>query len=360
VGSKRPRSACASGKHGSIPGLAWCVVAVASTGACAAPAKLIYTTDELEHALAERVPELAPERAIPFLVDPAYVDRARQVVAAYATPEDQVRGLASAMFDPSLFGLRYSSVFSATANQTLANGEGNCMSFAAVFIGLARSLGFRAYFIDAATVSGDEPDREDNLVVKVGHITAAVDLGRMRWYLDFRHDMGKVVGYHELDDLEAIATFYNNRGYEHLEAGGDRRDPGSWDEALRDFATATRVEPSFAKAWNNLGVAYARLNRRPEAEAAYRKAWALDRTIAAPYINLGALFAGEDRLAEAIDVLEAAVKREPDSPEAFLNLGRALLGAGRIEAGRKALERATELRDASAPVLLKKLDFYRE
>ena len=51
---------------------------------------------------------------------------------------------------------------------------------------------------------------------------------------------------------------------------------GLWRDAAMRFEAATVTDPSYAAAWNNLGIAYEQLGRFDDARRAYEKAMELD------------------------------------------------------------------------------------
>jgi len=51
---------------------------------------------------------------------------------------------------------------------------------------------------------------------------------------------------------------------------------GLWKDAAMRFEAATVADPSYAAAWNNLGIAYEQLGRFDDARRAYEKAMELD------------------------------------------------------------------------------------
>jgi tetratricopeptide (TPR) repeat protein len=93
--------------------------------------------------------------------------------------------------------------------------------------------------------------------------------------------------------------------------------------------TLLERNPACWMACNNLGIAYYRIGRLPEAIAAYHGAVQLDPAFAEVRSNLGAALAQSGRLAEAIVEFEQAAKLNPDSAKARQNLSRALRLAGR-------------------------------
>jgi tetratricopeptide (TPR) repeat protein len=298
-------------------------VVLGAAAGCSAPVRLAYTADELRAELARRAPALTPaDVVIPYEVDPEQVALARKVVRDVRDDKERVRALVAAMFDRELFGLRYVDAVTASARDTLARKGGNCLGLASVFIGLARAIGLSAFYMDASTRVHETHGGGDDLTVNTGHVTAVVRVGREDLGLDFAH-MGKVQWYRIIDDVEALAHFYNNRGFDLVERALAEGHPVAWDEASRDFRRAVLVLPGFARAWNNLGIAAARRDLVPEAIRDYRTAIEHDPRLAAPRYNLGALYLAEGDAKEAVALLEEAARIEPDGVHIQARLARA-------------------------------------
>lgn len=126
-------------------------------------------------------------------------------------------------------------------------------------------------------------------------------------------------------------------------------DLGRPDMALDQFRRATELDPLYAEAHLNTGVALAEGRQWPEAVEAYRKAIALP-TLGArynAYQNLGlALFhAGHPR--EAEEALRFAVALEPRRAAAYYNLGIVLDSQGRRDEASRAFTVARDLEPES-------------
>jgi len=335
------------------PGLA--AVLLAATG-CAGTTRLAYTPDELRAELARR--SVPPgEAVVPFELDPARVEWARQLVSRARDDSTRVQILTEALFDAEALGLRYENGLTATARETIERRSGNCLGLASVFIGLARAVGLQAWYMDASIrVSETRQAAQADVAVNSGHVTAVVKVGERNVGLDFGR-LGPVRWYRVLDDVEALAHFYNNRGFERIErAGADSAE--AWRAAEPDFRLAVRVMPELGRAWNNLGMAVARQGRPEEAADAYRTAIARDPTLAAPWNNLGSLHLGMGRLAEAEDHLEAAARLDPTGSHIQYNLAVVRLQRGDAAGAGRALRRAIALRAdyPEARALLARID----
>jgi len=62
-----------------------------------------------------------------------------------------------------------------------------------------------------------------------------------------------------------------------------------WEAVASEFERATRVDPRSARAWNNLGIAWARLGRTGEARHAYLRVRRLDGELSSPERKLRVL-----------------------------------------------------------------------
>ena len=91
----------------------------------------------------------------------------------------------------------------------------------------------------------------------------------------------------------------------------------SFEEAIRCFSEAIRLEPSFTEAYNNLGNSLAATRRFDEAARAYRKAIELDPSNATAHYNLGNLHREMKDYDKARDAFHKA--RELDPSDSSLN-----------------------------------------
>jgi tetratricopeptide (TPR) repeat protein len=86
------------------------------------------------------------------------------------------------------------------------------------------------------------------------------------------------------------------------------------------FAVSVKDYPQFTGSHTNLGIAYAKLNRKPEALAAFAKAVALDASNAVAHNWLGVVARETNDLGRAEQAYQQALAAEPDQAEAQLNL----------------------------------------
>ncbi|CAG0942727.1 partial TPR repeat-containing protein YrrB, partial [Anaerolineae bacterium] len=99
----------------------------------------------------------------------------------------------------------------------------------------------------------------------------------------------------------------------------------NFDEAIRCYTEALRLEPDLDAAHNNLGIILSDLKRNDEAEAAYRKAIELNPSYATAYNNLGLLFHENlKRYDDAKSAFYKAIELDPLYATTYYNLGNLL------------------------------------
>ncbi len=332
----------------AIVGLALSAGAIACVSR---PSVRMWTPDALRAEVGRRAPEATGFEA-PFEVPQAAVEQAQRKIRFARTDLERVRALMNVVTEPDGFALRWAPAASGTARETLERGEGNCLALSSVFIGLARSLGLNARYAEIPGL-GFQRSRHGKLLITADHIGVSVRTDTGEYIGDFRGAIGNVGRVRRIDDLEAVAHHFNNRGYELLQ---DARAPVPapvWEAAREQFALATQVLPRFARAWNNLGVAHARLGDVDAAAVAYRHAMSADPELAAAWRNLGNLELRADRPAEAVARLDRAAEEDSRNPGVHYDRARALAALGRDADAIAALQQSLRLkRDLEAPKLL--------
>jgi tetratricopeptide (TPR) repeat protein len=283
--------------------------------ACASRRGYEYSPEALRREAQRRVAELDPgELVVPYEVGEPALAKARELLPHASGDDVFVQALVALLADPQGFGLRYEWAATAGAKETLARGRGNCFSLSSTLIGLARGLGLRAYYLEV--VMADPRWRtEGGVAVQSDHVAAAIDTRSGRLYVDYSGELARARSVRVIDDLEALAFYYNNRGYELLRDADLRGEAAPWEHALQDFEVATRIDPEQARAWNNLGVARARLGDDAAARQAYERALSLGRELQSAHLNLAALHLRGGDLSSAFEHAEAARRLDPRNPQ---------------------------------------------
>ncbi len=319
-------------------------LALLGIGCSAAQKQVAYSPHQLRAEVSPRVPvERAGEVLVPFEPTAAMVARAKKYTEGAATAYQRADMLVAAITAGHQFDVQWVPVVTTVARDTLSNGHGNCLSMTSLFVGLARGIGLDAYYVDASD-RVNEIGREDELIVDNGHIAATVHTDRGWSLVDFTGELSEYRTFRVIDDVEALAHYYNNRGYERISLASLEGREVPWDEALSDFQLATYVLADFSRAQNNLGVAHARLGDDVAAEVAYRLAVSSDEEFAAPRHNLGNLSLRRGDPDRAVYWYTLAIKLQKNNPYAHYHLGLALNQAGDAEGSIKAFQRAIALK----------------
>ena len=105
-------------------------------------------------------------------------------------------------------------------------------------------------------------------------------------------------------------------------------DPAQWKEAIDAYRRVVAIDPTYAAAWNNLGLLLHRMGRYDEAREAYDTAVAQDPECAEAAYNLGSLAEDQGDVEAAIAHYRRALEVSADYADAHFNLAAALARSG--------------------------------
>jgi len=298
---------------------------------------------------AERIEEemrqrgVDPEEAtIPFALTPEMRKWLFDRVGRGGGAVERLGSLLRSLLGKEGVRLVYESGYTGTAQEVFESGRANCLSFAHLFVGMARELGMDVYFLRVRELESFA--KEGDLIVASGHITAGFGPPTDRRILEFTEQpVGPYRALEEISDLAAVALFHSNRGAELLRQG-------DLAEARRRLEIATRLDPDTPDGWVNLGVARRRLGDIAGAEMAYRRALEADPTALAAYQNLGALLQRLGRSREAQDLLALVDRNRNRNPFSYLALGDLSLREGRLAEAERFYRRALWLDSSQAEI----------
>jgi tetratricopeptide (TPR) repeat protein len=317
-----------------------------------------------------------PGVVVPFQLSEEVRAKFREMRGRPRNEEDKVKEVVGFIFDD--LGLKYSLTPTRDASETFRTRRGNCLSFVNLFVGLVRDLGLNPFYVEVADYQ--TWNHRAGMVISQGHIVGGMYLtGELRTY-DFLPYRPKAYRqFKPIDDLTAVAHFYNNLGAESLLAGDER-------EAVHLLSVANQIAPRFSKSLNNLGVCraragdyegalalyrkglevepantmlltnmsrvYQRLGRGGEAEKLLAQVEALDTTNPFFFVYMGdmALARGDNR--KALDYMVRALRLDSEVPEVHVGLMKVYLALGDLDKARHYLQRALKL-DANQPEALR-------
>jgi tetratricopeptide (TPR) repeat protein len=125
-------------------------------------------------------------------------------------------------------------------------------------------------------------------------------------------------------------------------------DPAQWEEAIDAYRRVVSIDPTYAAAWNNLGLLLHRMGRYDEASEAYLSALDQDPQCCEAAYNLGSLHEDRGAIEDAIGDYRRALELSPDYADAHFNLAGALARNGRDGEAIKHWQRYLEL-DSGSP-----------
>lgn len=159
--------------------------------------------------------------------------------------------------------------------------------------------------------------------------------------------------------LRGLAELLTGRGYR-------LQEQGNIGAAIECYEEAIALDPSQARAHNNLGNAYQALGRNEEALASFRSAIAADGALGEAHLNLGIALQRAGEIEEAAACYRTALRHRPALAEANLNLGYLLETQGDVRGSAESYRAAIAVRPDYAEahfnlalMLLKEGDFAR-
>ncbi len=113
------------------------------------------------------------------------------------------------------------------------------------------------------------------------------------------------------------------------------QDPARWEEAVAAYARVVVIDPTYAAAWNNLGLLHHRMGRYGEAGECYQAALAADPACVQAAYNLGSRHEDLGDFPAALDWYRRAVAQSPEYADAHFNLAALLARMGENQAARR-------------------------
>jgi len=219
----------------------------------------------------------------------------RQFVALYTSnlADDRMRlmSLHQAVRGAGGLDIQYDAQAEGTARDVFHRGAANCLSYANLFVALAREAGLDAGYhrVEVRPQWSRVSER-----VQIGlHVNVLV---RLRDGTHYMVDIDplparKMAGARELSDADAEALYYNNIA---MDALGRNELASAWLHVLQSL----QLSPATAHLWVNLGAIYRTNGQHREAERSYLQALELDSTEYSAMTNLAVLYGLEGRAQE--------------------------------------------------------------
>jgi tetratricopeptide (TPR) repeat protein len=152
-----------------------------------------------------------------------------------------------------------------------------------------------------------------------------------------------------LASLRQAAEVEPQNALYHNAVGAVLLNVGRFPDAQAEFQKAVELDPTYADAYHNLGSTYAEQGKWEEAITAYKKALAqtIYSTPETTYNNLGYAYWALDRRTEAEEAFRAALQLEPKLVPSHFWLGVLLQKEGRKDEAKLHFQAARDLEPAS-------------
>ena len=135
-------------------------------------------------------------------------------------------------------------------------------------------------------------------------------------------ELEQIVDYNQANNLEQVeAKAYYNLGIAYAKKK-------RYHESIETFKNAIKLNPAYAEAHGGLGLVFDELNHLQEAIQSFLHAVQLKPDYAVMHYNLGIAYFKSEHYQEAIEAYKKAIELNPKSPEVHANLGNAYLKMG--------------------------------
>lgn len=275
-------------------------------------------------------------------------DQMREFVARYTgdvrNDRQRLMMLHRAIKGPATLGLEYDPAMMGTAEQVFYRGSANCLSYANLFIALAREAGLDARY----QWVGVRPQwtRQGERVALTLHVNVEVKLGsRERYQVDIDPLPSRdITGTRLLNDADALALHHSNRA---MAALADQDTEQAWLQSVR----ALQLSPWQPHLWVNLGAVYRAAGQYAVAESSYLQALQLDPWERSAMTNLAYLYDLQGRQQER-EYWERQVEDYRESnPFYHAWLGEQAAEMQDWPEARRYYERALQLRPGDSALL---------
>jgi tetratricopeptide (TPR) repeat protein len=286
-------------------------------------------------------PAIPPDPKAVFALSPAMKRYLESDIARLVRQVGAQRALVDALHSKAQLRLEYDAEFTRTASEAFDRRAGNCLSLVVMTAALAKQLELPIAY--QALVGHETWSRNGDLSFVNGHVNITVAkrlvdrVGAFDGDTQVRFEFGGIPAgrgqaLRLVSEATIMAMFMNNRAAEHLVRG-------ALDDAYAHAREAMVQDPTYAAAYNTLGVIYQRKGLEPAAERAYREALRHDAEHKSALLNVARLLERLGRDTEAAPFHARLAQIERDPPFAHFDRGVAAAKAGDFRTARDELLR---------------------
>lgn len=268
-------------------------------------------------------------------------DEMRNFVEHYvgtgAQPRTRLLNLHGAVKGSGMLGMRYDPYADGSASEVFHLGAANCLSYAHLFVALAREAGLDARY-QWVEVRPEWTLLGERVALRL-HVNVVVRLpGGEQYMVDIDPLPSQdVADSRTISDADALALYHNNLAMEALAAG-------DLAEAWRREVRALQLSPDMGHLWVNLGAVYRTAGQYSAAERSYFVALQLDERDRSAMNNLMVLYEREGRDSEQAYWEERVVRYRETNPYYHAWLGDEASENGAWDEALEHYQRALQLR----------------
>ena len=290
--------------------------------------------------------EVAARVSTPDLlaVDPQMREFVQLYTGDIRHPRQRLLVLHRAISGSATLGIDYDPVAGGTASQVFHRGTANCLSYASLFVALAREAGLDAGY-QWLDVRPQWTRQGERVMVRM-HVNALVEIGRMSQFMVDIDPLESrdIAGSRRLSDDDASALYHSNIAMQALAANDLEQ---AWLQAVR----ALQLSPAMAHLWINLGAIYRVAGQYRGAENSYQHALLLDPLERSAMNNLAVLYNIEGRHEEHAYWERRVARYREDNPYYHAWLGEQAYETGDWRLAVGYYERALALAPGDSRLL---------
>ena len=177
-----------------------------------------------------------------------------------------------------------------------------------------------------------------------------VELNQIKEVKPNKSQLEALVGFHKtgqfqeaLSAINGLIKTYDKDPFLYNIKGSCLCETGDLSASIVSFEKAILINPDYAEALYNLGVAYQKLDQPDMAIETYKKAIAIQHAYPSAHHNLGIIYFQKDQMNSAIKSFEWAIAYSPNYSEAIRNLGSALQKINQFDEAKKQFEKVISL-----------------
>lgn len=277
-------------------------------------------------------------------VDPQMRDFVQLYTGDVRYPRQRLQVLHRAVSGSATLGIDYDPLAGGTASEVFHRGSANCLSYASLFVALAREAGLDAGY-QWLDVRPQWTRQGERVMVRM-HVNALVEIGRVEQFMVDIDPLESrdIAGSRRLSDDDARALYHSNIGMQSLAANDLER---AWLQSVR----ALQFSPSMAHLWINLGAIYRVAGQYRAAEDSYQYALLLDPLERSAMNNLAVLYGIEGRREEHEYWQQKVVRYRQENPYYHAWLGEQASETGDWQVAVGYYEKALALAPADSRLL---------